>query len=113
MNTASGELMKCSRDFPHGPSEPVYGNNHEVIAFTEPAHALSPARSVATGASGRGVGEDAIGCDARRGNGVVLLIDGLLTGGHPEVRGGAHDHIKPSRSDNSSDVRPRESRTRL
>jgi hypothetical protein len=45
---------------------------------------------------------------ARRRDGVVLLVDGLLAGGHPEVRGGAHGHMDPLRSDNSSDVRPRE-----
>jgi len=105
--------MQCGGDFPHGASEPVYGDHHEVIAITEPAHALRPARSVAPGASGGGVGEDAVGCDARRRNGVVLLVDGLLSGGHPEVRGGAHGHVQQLQSDNSSGVRPRETRTRL
>jgi hypothetical protein len=85
--------MPCGGDFRHGASEPVYGDHHEVIAITEPAHALRPTRSVATGASGGGVGEDPVGCDARRRNRVVLLVDGLLSGGHPEVRGGAHGHM--------------------
>ena len=82
--------MQCGGDFPHGASEPVYGHHHQVIAMTEPAHALRPTRSVAPGASGGGVGEDSVGCDARRRTGVVLLVDGLLSGGHPKVRGGAH-----------------------
>ena len=37
---------------------------------------LLPAGSVATRATGRGVGEDSVGSDARRRDGVVLLIDG-------------------------------------
>jgi hypothetical protein len=86
MNTASGQLMKGSRDFPDGAPEPVYGDHDEMIAFAEPAHALRPAGSVATGATGRGVGEDPVGCDACDCNGVVLLIDGLLPGGHTEIR---------------------------
>jgi hypothetical protein len=72
--------MQCSGDFPDGASEPVYGDDHKMIAFTEPAHALRPARSVATGASGGRVGEDSVGCDASSRNGVVLLVDTLLSG---------------------------------
>src|SRR5271166_4418819 len=62
MNTASGQLMKGSRDFPDRPSEPVDGDHDELIALTKPAHALRPARSVTTRASRGGVGEDPIGC---------------------------------------------------
>jgi hypothetical protein len=113
VDNASGQLMQCVRDFPQGASQPVYRDHHEVIAFTEPAHARRPTRSVATGASGSGIGEDSVGCNARRRNGVVLLVDGLLSGGHPEVRGDAHSHMQPLRSDKSSGVRPTESRTRL
>ncbi len=82
--------MEGTGDFPDGPSKPVYGDDHEVIAFTEPAHALRPAGSVATSATGRGVGEHPVGGDPSRRDGVVLLIDGLVPGGHPEVRGGGH-----------------------
>jgi hypothetical protein len=35
----------------------------------------------------------------------VLLIDGLLPGGHPEVRGDGHTPMEPPGSDNSSGVR--------
>ncbi len=74
--------MECSGDFPNGPSEPVDSDDHEVVAFTKPTHAFCPARSVATGASGGGVGENPVGCDACGCDGVVLLVDGLLSGGH-------------------------------
>src|SRR5712672_2188385 len=113
MNTASGQLMKGSRDFADGASEPVYGDDDELIAFAEVTHALRPAGSVATGATGRGVGEDPVGGDARRRDGIVLLIDGLLPGGHPEVRGGGHTPMEPPGSDNSSGVRSARTRTRL
>lgn len=76
--------MQSCGDFPNGSSEPVDGDDHKVVTFAEPAHAFRPAGSVATGASGRGVGEDPVGGDAGRRDGVVLLIDGLLPGGHPE-----------------------------
>jgi len=33
-----------------------------------------------------------VGGDAGSRDGVVLLVEGLLAGGHPEVRGGAHGH---------------------
>ena len=98
---------------PNGSSEPVYGDDDELVAFSEPAHAFRPARSVTTGASGRGVGEHPVGHDARSRDGVVLLLDGLLPGGHSEVNGGAHGHMQQMRSDNSSGVRPRGTRTRL
>jgi hypothetical protein len=62
---------------------------------------------------GRGVREDPVGGDASRRDGVVLLIDGLLSGGHPEVRGGAHGHMQPPASDLSSGVRSNRTRTRL
>jgi hypothetical protein len=98
------ESWGSSGDFPNGASEPVHGDNHELVAFTKPAHAFHPARSVATCASGRGVAEDPVGGDASRRDGVVLLVDGLLPGGDPEVSGGAHAHAhkEPLGSDNSS-----------
>ena len=71
------------------------------------------AGSVATGATGGGVGEDPVWGDASRRDGVVLLIDGLLPGGHPEVRGGGHTRMEPPGSDNSSGVRFTGTRTRL
>jgi hypothetical protein len=43
----------------------------------------------------------------------VLLVDGLLPGGHPEVCGGGHAPMEPPRSDNSSGVRSTRTRTRL
>jgi hypothetical protein len=57
VDTASGQLVQRGGDFANGPSEPVYGNHHKVIAIAEPAHAFRPARSAAPGASGGGVGE--------------------------------------------------------
>ncbi len=82
--------MEGTGDFPDGPSKPVYGDDHEVIAFTEPAHALRPAGSVATSATGRGVGEHPVGGDPSRRDGVVLLIDGLLPGGPLAALGVCH-----------------------
>jgi hypothetical protein len=93
VDTASGQLVQCGGDFANGSSEAVYGDHHEVIAITEPAHALRPARSAATGASGGSVGEEPVGCDACGCNGVVLLVDGLLSGRHPEVRSDTHGHM--------------------
>jgi hypothetical protein len=61
--------------------------------------------SVATSATGRGVGEHPVGDDASRRNGVVLLIDRLLPRGHPQVRGGGHTPMQPLGSRNSSGVR--------
>ena len=97
--------MESRGDFADGASEPVYGDDHEVIAFAEVTHALRPAGSVATSPNGCGVGEDPVGGDASRRDGVVLLIDGLLPGGHPEVRGGGHTPMEPPGSDKSSGVR--------
>ena len=113
MDATAGQLMESRGDFADGASEPVYGDDHEVIAFAEVTHALRPAGSVATSATGCGVGEDPVGGDASRRDGVVLLIDRLLPGGHPEVRGGGHTRMEPSGSDNSSGVRFTGSRTRL
>jgi hypothetical protein len=88
--------MESRGDFADGASEPVYGDDHEVIPFSEVTHALSPGGSVAASATGRGVGENSVGSDARRRDGVVLLIDGLLPGGYPEVCGGGHAHMEPA-----------------
>jgi hypothetical protein len=37
---------------------------------------------------------------SRSRDGVVLLVDGLLSGGHPEIRGGAHGRLQRPASDN-------------
>jgi hypothetical protein len=36
MNTASGQLVKCSGDFPDGAAEPADGNNHELVKQGRP-----------------------------------------------------------------------------
>jgi len=113
VDATAGQLLESRGDFADGASEPVYGDDHEVIALAEVTHVLRPARSVVTSATGRGVGEDPVGGDASRRDGVVLLIDGLLPGGHPEVRGGGHSAVQPAGSDNSSGVRFTGTRTRL
>jgi hypothetical protein len=58
--------MEGGGDFADGASEPVYGDDHEVIAFAKVTHALRPAGSAATSAAGCGVGEDPVGGDASR-----------------------------------------------
>jgi hypothetical protein len=105
VDTASGQLMQSGGDFPNGASEPVHGDNHELVTFTKPAHAFHPARSIATGAPGRGVGEYPIGNDARGRDDIVLLIDTLLSGGDPEVGGSTHRDIQQVLSDNPSRFR--------
>jgi hypothetical protein len=75
-------------------------------------HSAQPAR-ILPGASRRGVGEHPIGNDPGSRDDVMLLIDGLLTGGDPEIYGGAHDYMQQTLSDNPSGVRPRGIRTRL
>ena len=101
--------MEGTGDFPDGPSKPVYGDDHEVIAFTEPAHALRPAGSVATSATGRGVGEDPVGGDPSRRDGVVLLIDGLLPMAAESV--GAHDMSTMTAASTPKRSPPRPART--
>ena len=113
MDATAGQLMESRGDYADGASGPVYGGGHEVSPFAEVTHALRPTGSVTARATGRGVGEHTVGDDARRRDGVVLLIDGLLPGGHPEVFGGGHAHMEPPRSDNSSGVRSTGTRTRL
>src|ERR1700761_2037012 len=105
--------MQSISDFPDGSSEPVYGDDHEVVTFTQPAHAFGPTWSVATSASRCGVGEHPIRRDARSPYRVVLLVDRLLPGGYPEIRGGAHGHMHPPASDLSSGVRSQGTRIRL
>jgi hypothetical protein len=90
MDTASGQLVQCGGDFPNGSSEPIYRDDYEVVSLAEPAHAFRPGRSVATGAPGCGVGEDPIRNDSCSRNGILLLVDGLLSGGDPEIGGNAH-----------------------
>jgi len=82
--------MQCSGHLPNGSSEPVYGDDDELVAFSEPAHAFRPARSVTTGASGRGVGEHPIRNDPCSRNSILLLVDGLLSGGDAKIGGNAH-----------------------
>ena len=62
--------MQSGSDFPDGASEPVYGDDHEMIPLSEITHALRPSGSVAARAPRRGVGEDSVGSDARRRDGV-------------------------------------------
>jgi hypothetical protein len=90
MDTASGQLMQSGGNFPNGSSEPVDGDNYEVVAFAEPADALCPGRSVATGASGCGIGEHSVRGDPCSRNSILLLIDGLLSSRDPEIGGDAH-----------------------
>jgi hypothetical protein len=73
VDATAGQLVESRGDFADGASEPIYGDDHEVIAFTEVTYALRPAGSVATSATGRGVGEDPLGGDASRRDGVMLL----------------------------------------
>jgi hypothetical protein len=61
-----------------------------MVAFTEPADAFGPARSVTTGASRCGVGEDTIRNDPCSRNGILLLVGGLLSGGDAKVGSNAH-----------------------
>jgi hypothetical protein len=82
--------MKSGSNFPNGSSESIYGDDDELVAFPEPAHAFSPARSVTTGTPRRGVGEYPIGDNPRSGNSILLLIDGLLASRDPEIGGDAH-----------------------
>jgi len=113
LNSTGGQFVECGGDFAHGAPEPVDGDNDELVALAQVSHALGPTRTIATGATGRRIRKDPIGDDARRGDGVVLLIDRLLPGGHPEVRGDGHVHMEPPRSDNSSGVTLLRSRTCL
>jgi hypothetical protein len=61
-----------------------------LVALTEPADAFGPARSVTTGTPGSCVGEHPIRDNPRSRNSILLLIDGLLSGGDPEIGGDAH-----------------------
>ena len=90
MDTASGQFMQSSGDFPDGSSESIYCDDDELVAFAEPADAFGPARSITTGAPGCGIGEDPIRNDSCSRNGIMLLVDGLLSGGDPEIGGNAH-----------------------
>lgn len=51
---------------------------------------LCPAGTVGAVASGGGVGEPSVGCDACVGDLQALVFDGLVAGADSEVRGGAH-----------------------
>jgi hypothetical protein len=90
VDTASGQFMQSSGDFPDGSSESIYCDDDELVAFAEPADAFGPARSITTGAPGCGIGEDPIRNDSCSRNGILLLVDGLLSGGDPEIGGNAH-----------------------
>jgi hypothetical protein len=82
--------MKSGSNFPNGSSESVYGDDDEVVAFSEPADAFRPPGSVATGASGSCVGENPVRNDACSRNSIVLLVDGLLSGGDAKIGGDTH-----------------------
>jgi hypothetical protein len=82
--------MQSGGDLANGSSEPVDGDDNELVALPKPAHALGPARPIATGAPGRGVDEDAVRDDPCSRNSILLLIDGLLPGGNPKVRSNTH-----------------------
>jgi len=105
MDTASGQFMQSSGDFPDGSSEPVDGSDDEVIALPKPAQAFGPARSVATGTPGCGVAAHPIGNDAGGRDDIVLLIDRLLPSGNPEIDGNTHLHVQQVLSDNPSRLR--------
>ena len=90
MHTASGQFMQSSGDFPDGSSEPIYCDDDELVAFTEPADAFGPARSITTGTPGSGVGEHPIRDNPCSRNSILLLIDGLLSGRDPEIGGDTH-----------------------
>ncbi len=102
MYTASGQFMQSSGDLTNGSPEPVYRSDDQVVTLPEPAHALCPARSIATGASGSGVGEHPIGNNAGGRDDIVLLIDGLLPGRDPDVNGNTHLQVQQMLSDNPS-----------
>jgi hypothetical protein len=74
--------MQCSGHLPNGSSEAVYGDDDELVAFAEPAHAFRPGRSVATGASGCGVGS-AKGVARARTSGSAGLV--AITLGHAAI----------------------------
>src|ERR1700722_15879441 len=90
MHTPGGQLMQSGRDFPDRASEPVHRNDHQLVAFSEPPDAFHPTRSVTTGAPGSCVGEHPIRNDPRSRDGILLLVDGLLSGGDAKVGGNAH-----------------------
>ena len=90
MHTASGQVIQSSSDFPYRAAQPVYRYDDELVAFTEPADAFGPPRSITTGTPGGCVGEHPIRDNPCSRNSILLLIDGLLSGGDPEIGGDAH-----------------------
>ncbi len=82
--------MQSGGNFPNRSSKPVYGDDHEMVTFPEPAHAFRPAWSVTTGTPGSCVGEHPIRNDPCSRNSILLLVDGLLSGGDPEIGSYAH-----------------------
>ena len=90
MDAASGQFMQSSSDFPNRSSESIHCDDDELVAFTEPADAFGPARSITTGTPGGCVGEHPIRDNPCSRNSILLLIDGLLSSGDPEIGGDAH-----------------------
>ena len=90
MDSPSGQLMQRRGDFPHGSPEPVDSGDDQVVALPKPAHALCPARPIAAGTPGSCVGEHPIRNDPCSRNSILLLIDGLLSGGDPKIGSDAH-----------------------
>jgi hypothetical protein len=85
MYAASGQFMQSGGDFPDGSSESVYGSDDQVVALPKPANAFGPTRSVTTGAPRGGVGEYPVGDNSCSRNCILLLVDGLLSGGDAKV----------------------------
>jgi hypothetical protein len=90
VDTASSQLVQSSSDFPNGSSESIYCDHNELVAFAEPADAFGPAWSGTPGSPGSRVGEYSIGDNPRCHNSILLLIDGLLSGGDPKIGSDAH-----------------------
>ena len=79
----------------------IYCDDDELVAFTEPADALRPTWTVTSGAPGSYVSEHPIRNDPCSRNGILLLVDGLLSGRDAKVGSThriqmVHRDIKPA-----------------
>jgi len=90
MDTASGQFVQSSSDFPYRAAQSVYRYDDELVAFTEPADAFGPPRSITTSTPGSGIGEHAVRDNPCSRNSILLLIDGLLSSRDPEIGGDTH-----------------------